>query len=86
MSDKKQTAVEWLVSELRESKDFNRVINDINQRSTSVRNVIVEAIAMGKEQMIDFADNYVDNCVIPNENMAIPTIKDVPQYYNEVYE
>lgn len=42
-----------------------------------------KAKAMRKQEMIDFADNYVDNCVIPNENMAIPTIMDVPQYYNE---
>jgi len=41
--------------------------------------------AMHKKELIDFADNYVDNCVIPNENMAIPTIMDVPQYYNETF-
>jgi hypothetical protein len=51
MSNKQQTAVEWLVSELRESKDFHRVINDINQRSTSVRDVIAEAKEMEKEQI-----------------------------------
>jgi hypothetical protein len=40
---------------------------------------------MEKQRMIEFADNYVDNCVIPNDNMAIPTIMDVPNYYNETY-
>jgi hypothetical protein len=40
---------------------------------------------MEKEQMINFTDDYVDNCVIPNENMAIPTKMDVPEYYNEAY-
>ena len=40
---------------------------------------------MEKSQMINFTDDYVDNCVIPNENMAIPTKMDVPEYYEEVY-
>jgi hypothetical protein len=49
----KQTAVEWLISELRESKDFHRVINELNQRGSVVRHILNEAKAMEKEQIIN---------------------------------
>jgi hypothetical protein len=73
MSNKNMTAVEFL-------SQFISSENEILKKT-----IIEQAKAMEKKQMIDFADNYVDNCVIPNENMAIPTIKDVPQYYKETY-
>ena len=73
MSNNKQTAVEWLATYLKGITSLN------------CDEVIEQAKAMEKEQIIEFADNYVDNCVIPNENMAIPTIMDVPQYYNKTY-
>jgi hypothetical protein len=69
-----RTAVEWLRQELLK-RDMD----------VSVRELFEQAKEMEKEQTIEFADNYVDNCVIPNENMAIPTIMDVPNYYNETY-
>lgn len=75
---KKQTAVEWLEEQILLTSPtvykLMKEANDFNQ-----------AKEMQRQQMIDFADNYVDNCVVPNENMAIPTTKDVPQYYNETY-
>jgi len=74
MSNKQQTAVEFLEKQYYDN-DYNIFQEDFEQ-----------AKAMHKEEMINFTDNYVDNCVIPNENMAIPTIKDVPQYYIETYE
>jgi hypothetical protein len=73
MSNKKQTAVEWLLEKCPRIETIASL------------ELIEIAKAMEKEQMINFTDNYVDNCVIPNENMAIPTIKDVPQYYNDTY-
>jgi hypothetical protein len=73
----KQTAVEWLIEEL--SKTDQRMLG-------KVLLIYNQAKEMEKEQMIDFADGYVDNCVIPNENMAIPTTMDVPHYYNEIYK
>ncbi len=75
-NNKQQTAVEWLVD-----KHFGGIENC----TPDFRNHIEQAKEMEKEQMIEFADNYVDNCVIPNDNMAIPTIMDVPNYYNETY-
>ena len=77
VNKEKQSAVEWLVEELGEY--FPHEIGGIHL-------MVERAKAMEKSQMIDFTDNYVDNCVIPNENMAIPTIKDVEQYYRETYE
>lgn len=48
---KQQTAVEWLISELRESKDFHRVINELNQRGSTVRHILNEAKEMEKQQI-----------------------------------
>jgi hypothetical protein len=81
--NKKQTAIEWLELEL-SKLDYNKMSNDLYL--FYMAQIFDQAREMEKNQMIDFTDDYVDNCVIPNENMAIPTIKDVPQYYNETYE
>jgi len=48
--NKKQTAVEWLINELSKTRDYQRVINEINQKSTSVRDIIAEAKEMEKQQ------------------------------------
>jgi hypothetical protein len=72
----KMTAVEWFIENLGEY--FPHGVGGIEL-------MVKKALQMEKQQMIDFADNYVDNCVLPNENMAIPTIMDVPNYYNEQY-
>jgi hypothetical protein len=52
--NKQQTAVEWLVNQLQKTRDWQRVINEANESSSSVRDVIQEAREMEKEQMIDF--------------------------------
>lgn len=52
--NKQQTAVEWLINELQKTRDWQRVINEANQSSTSTKDVIAEAKEMEKEQMIDF--------------------------------
>ena len=70
------TAVEWLYQILHEQ---NYIYEDMSE-------YLEQAKEMEKQQIIDFTDNYVDNCVIPNENMAIPTRMDVPQYYNETFK
>ena len=75
MSNNKQSSVDWLI---------NFFENGVTSREEWLQ-AKEQAKAMRKQEMIDFADNYVDNCVIPNENMAIPTIMDVPQYYNETF-
>ena len=70
----KQTAVEWLIRELMKSKDYQRVINDVNQIGTEVKDVIQQARAMEKEQIKDAYDNNKMGRVNHGE-----------QYYNETY-
>ena len=78
----KQTAVEWLFEQIaRRQGSILHTIPFYNEN----QDLLIQAKEMEKQQMIDFADNYVDNCVLTNENMAIPTIMDVPNYYNEQY-
>ena len=84
---KKVSAVNWLFGQslgltLQLSK---RRISHRNWELEMVK-ISEQAKEMEKQQIINFTDNYVDNCVIPNENMAIPTIMDVPQYYNETFK
>jgi hypothetical protein len=50
MSNKKQTAVDGLVSQLQKTRDWQRVINEANESSSSVRDVIKEAKEMQQEQ------------------------------------
>ncbi len=76
MESVKQTAVEWLIEQLTPS---------ISLQQKHIDELKEQAKEMEKKRMIDFADNYVDNCVIPNQNMAIPTIMDVPNYYEQTY-
>ena len=75
----KMTAVEWVLQYLNNVKpnEFCSI--------EKIKELLEQAKEMEKQQMIDFADNYVDNCVLPNENMAIPTIMDVPNYYEKIY-
>jgi undecaprenyl pyrophosphate synthase len=54
-NNKQQTAVEWLVRQLQQTRDWQRVINEANQSSTSVRNVIEQAKEMNKEQSQAYA-------------------------------
>ena len=87
--NKKQTAVQWFIEQLEQKGDAweNVSIRKI-QISIDVSDYLElkrQAFQMEKDQMINFADNYVDNCVIPNENMAIPTIMDMPNYYSKKY-
>jgi hypothetical protein len=50
-NNKQQTAVEWLVCQLQQTRDWQRVINEANQSTTSVRNVLQQAKEMEREQM-----------------------------------
>ena len=54
-NNKQQTVVEWLVRQLQQTRDWQRVINEANQSSTSVRNVIEQAKEMNKEQSQAYA-------------------------------
>jgi hypothetical protein len=72
--NKQQTAVEWLINELEKTRDWQRVINEVNQSGSSVRDVIKEAKEMEKEQMIEFG------CLLTFESKNI-----IEDCYNEIY-
>jgi hypothetical protein len=58
-NNKQQTAVEWFVEQLQKTRDWQRVINESNQSSSSVRDVVEQAKEMEKEQkQISYADGY----------------------------
>ncbi len=73
---KKQTAVEWLISHLQKSKDWQRVLNEVSQMSTMQFDLIKEAKAMEKEQIIKFANDYLDD----DADLT------AEQYYNETFK
>jgi hypothetical protein len=75
-----RTAVEWLISQLQQTRDYQRVINEANQSGSSVRNVIKESKEMQKQQSInDFvAGNKLDFYDGTEKECA-------EQYYNETY-
>jgi alkylated DNA nucleotide flippase Atl1 len=73
-----RTAVEWLIEQLQKTRDWQRVINEANESSSSVRDVIKEAKEMEKEQMIDFARKYM--LYIHNEGIIT-----IETFYNEKY-
>jgi hypothetical protein len=73
---KQQTAVDWLIEQLQKTRDWQRVINEVNQSGSSVRDVIKEAKEMEKDQMIDFAYDFSDELIRRG---------DLINAYNETY-
>jgi hypothetical protein len=58
MSNNKQSSVEWLITQLQKSKDFQRVLNEVSQMSTAKIDILSEAKEMHKEEMIEFANDF----------------------------
>jgi hypothetical protein len=71
----KQSAVDFLISHLQKSKDFQRVLNEVSQMSTIEFDLINQAKAMEREQMIKFANDYLDD----DADLT------AEEYYNETY-
>jgi DNA mismatch repair ATPase MutS len=78
--DKKQTALEWLIGQLQQTRDYQRVINEANESSSSVRDVIKQAKEMEKQKSInDFvAGNKLEFYDGTEKECA-------EQYYNKTY-
>ena len=53
MSNKKQSSIEWLVSQLQKSKDWHRLLNEVSQMSTAKIDIIEQAKAMHKEEVVN---------------------------------
>lgn len=73
--ESKQTAVEWLVSELNQKIDFIPM-----DKWNMIRDIVQQAKAMEKEQIIDACN------LQRNDYRGMPTYnKSGEQYYNETY-
>ena len=56
------TAVEWLENQMKTSKYFYKLMEDINSRSTIAQSDIIEqAKAMHKEEICQFVSDYLDD-------------------------
>ena len=75
--NKQQTAVEWLIGQLQKTRDWQRVINEANQSTTSVRNVLQQAKEMDKIQKF-----HMFNCGRQYQLTGEGTFK---QVYQEIY-
>jgi hypothetical protein len=78
MDNKQQTAVEWFIQELQKTRDYQRVINQANQSTSAVRDVVEQAKEMEKDRMIQFA-RYVLWKTVATMELTIE------QHYNETY-
>jgi hypothetical protein len=66
------TAIEWLINELKKSKHYQQMINEVHRNSTVAIDVFQQAKAMEKEQIIDAFQT--GDCRLLAE-----------QYYNETF-
>ena len=81
----KQTAVEWLVNELKKSKHYQQMINEVHKNSTIVSDILEQAKEMEKEQIKDsFLKGYVDDLHQPLPDDYYDY--NAEQYYNETYK
>ena len=71
----KKTAVEWLENQIKNSKYFYKLMEDINSRSTIAQpNIFKQAKEMEREQIVEaFGDGAMD------------TLKLGKEYYNYLY-
>jgi vacuolar-type H+-ATPase subunit H len=76
--DKKQTAVEWLISQLQKTRDYQRVINEANQSGSSVRDVIKQAKEMEKERIMKAH-------ISAGARLEDISIEAAEEYYNKTY-
>ena len=81
----KQTAVEWLENQMKTSKYFYKLMEDINSRSTIAQsNILEQAKEMEKEQMDKISEDWwVEGCAYMKDGKRI--YESFEQYYNETY-
>ena len=73
----RQTAVEWLENQIKNSKYFYKLMEDINSRSTIAKSDIIEqAKEMEKEQI---KDAWINSLTKDDYNSA-------DEYYNETFK
>ena len=75
-----KTAVEWLENQMKTSKYFYKLMEDINSRSTVAQSDIFEqAKEMEKEQI---KEGYIMSLLDRDNKIR----RDAEQYYNETYK
>jgi HEPN domain-containing protein len=78
----KQTAVEWLENQIKNSKHYFNLMKEIQSRGTVAQsNIFEQALAMEKEQMMDA---FVE-CWKENMPEGYECKQSAEYYYNETY-
>lgn len=81
MSNKKQSSIEWLISQLQRSKDWHRVLNEVSQMSTDKIDIIDQAKAIHKHEITEAFKQGIEYW-----NGEEWKLIDVEAYYNQTYE
>ena len=76
----KQTSIEWLVNELKKSKHYHQMINEVHRNSTEAIDVIEQAKQMHKEEIVSAINDAWNMAKHSNFYNA-----QAEQYYNETY-
>jgi hypothetical protein len=84
-NNKQQTAVEWLVCQLQQTRDWQRVINEANQSTTSVRNVLQQAKEMDKERLKDAYRDGKANEMDISHPLSLTKEISANEWYKETY-
>jgi hypothetical protein len=84
----KQTAVEWLENQIKNSKYYFKLMAEINSRSTIAQpNVFEQAKEMEQEQIIDsFDEGKSDGYKTAREWDEMIIWLSAEQYYNETFK
>ena len=85
-TNKQSSSIDWLISQLQKSKDWHRVLNEISQMSSAKIDIIAEAKAMHKEEIIkSMSFAFIDGAKIGAINYESP-YDNWEQYYNETFK
>jgi hypothetical protein len=82
----KQTAVEWLENQIKNSWYYFKLMEEINSRSTIAQhNVFDQAKEMEKEQIIKAVDYCLESVKISDDKTMF-TATTAEQYYHETFK
>ena len=90
MTNNNQSSVDWLISQLQKSKDWNRVLNEISQMSSARVDIIKQAEAMRKDEIKNAQmDMFIHLNNLPYGLEYLEKRQSAEdfsqQYYNETY-
>ena len=83
MSNNKQSSIEWLISQLQRSKDWYRIINEINFMSSAEIDIIQQAREMYKDEM---EAEVIKQCVEQSTSDASKYAEGYKEGYNRALE